>query len=131
LLKIQHYLIGMKQVFLLNSDDNTFQVEEEEKQNFLRELLENMGLPISDFWQPNQTLNIQEKIKLRNILGAFNIVVIDNLDGHMQIYHDDELIGEWNKCKYKLKKDLRQIDPKKQFYLEMEADFWTIFNNEI
>ena len=131
MLKIQHYLIGMKQVFLLNSDDNTFQVEEEEKQNFLRELLENMGLPISDFWQPNQTLNIQEKIKLRNILGAFNIVVIDNLDGHMQIYHDDELIGEWNKCKYKLKKDLRQIDPKKQFYLEMEADFWTIFNNEI
>jgi hypothetical protein len=121
----------MKQVFLLNSDDNTFQVEEEEKQNFLRELLENMGLPISDFWQPNQTLNIQEKIKLRNILGAFNIVVIDNLDGHMQVYHDDELIGEWNKCKYKLKKDLRQIDPKKQFYLEMEADFWTIFNNEI
>lgn len=120
----------MKQVFLLNSDDNTFQIEEEEKQNFLRNLLDNMGIPVSDFWHPGQILNIEEKIKLRNILNAFNIVVIDNLDGHMQVYHEDELIGEWNKCTYKLKKDLRQIDPKKQFYLEMQANFWTIFNQE-
>lgn len=120
----------MKGTILLNYDDNTKQVEEEEKTRFLKTLFEQMGVPISDFWTSDDSLTVNQKIKLRGILTTYGIQVIDDLDGHMQVYVEGEKIGEWNKCTYKLKRDLRQLDPRKQLYLEMEVDCWTIFEDE-
>jgi hypothetical protein len=120
----------MKGTILLNYDDNTKQVEDEEKTRFLKTLLEQMGVPITDFWTVDTLLSIDQKIKLRGILATYAIQVIDDLDGHMQVYVESEKVGEWNKCTYKLKRDLRQLDPRKQLYLEMEVDCWTIFEEE-
>lgn len=119
----------MKGTILLNYDDNTKQVEEEEKSKFLRSLLEQMGVPVEEFWSTttDKPLSVNQRIKLRSILTTYGIQVIDDLDGHLQIYVEGELVGEWFKCEYKLKKDLRQIDPRKQLYLEMLVNFWTIF----
>lgn len=117
----------MKGIILLNHNENTKKVEEEEKYRFLRDLLDQMGVPISEFWTTDELLTVEQKIKLRTILGAYHIQVIDDLDGHMQVFVENELVGEWNKCTYKLKKDLRQLDRRKQFYLEMEVSFWTLF----
>lgn len=117
----------MKGTILLNYDDNTQKVEDEEKTRFLKSLLEQMGVPIDDFWTADSLLSVNQKIKLRGILATYAIQVIDDLDGHMQVYVEGEKVGEWNKCTYKLKKDLRELDPKKQLYLEMYVDCWTIF----
>jgi hypothetical protein len=117
----------MKGIILLNYGENTKQVEEEEKDRFLRTLLEQIGVPIADFWNSDDPLSIEQKIKLRKILVTYNIQVVDDLDGEMQIYVEDDLIGEWRKSTYKLKRDLRQLDPRKQLYLEMEVDCWTLF----
>lgn len=117
----------MKGTVLLNYDENTKQVEEEEKTRFLRDLLEQMGVPINEFWNVETSLSVNQKIKLRGLLATYQIQVIDDLDGHMQIYVDDQLVGEWNKCTYKLKRDLRQLDPKKRLYLEMQVDYWSLF----
>jgi hypothetical protein len=117
----------MKGTILLNYDDNTQKVEDEEKTRFLKSLLEQMGVPIDDFWTADSSLSVNQKIKLRGILATYAIQVIDDLDGHMQVYVEGEKVGEWNKCTYKLKKDLRELDPKKQLYLEMYVDCWTIF----
>lgn len=117
----------MKGTILLNYDDNTKQIEDEEKHRFLRNVLEQMGVPISDFWNVDAPLSIEQKIKLRGLLSAYSIQVIDDLDGTMQIYVENEKVAEWNKCFYKLKRDLRQLDPRKQLYLEMEVNCWTIF----
>jgi len=117
----------MKGTILLNYDDNTQRVEDEEKTRFLKSLLEQMGVPIDDFWTADSSLSVNQKIKLRSILATYTIQVIDDLDGHMQVYVEGEKVGEWNKCTYKLKKDLRELDPKKQLYLEMYVDCWTIF----
>jgi hypothetical protein len=120
----------MKGTILLNYNENTKQVEEEEKVRFLRSLLDQMGVPISDFWATDSPLSIDQKIKLRGILATYGIQVIDDLDGHMQVYVEGELVGEWNKCLYKLKRDLRQLDPRKQLYLEMEVNCWTLFEEQ-
>lgn len=120
----------MKGTILLNYNENTKQVEDEEKIRFLRNLLEQMSVPINDFWTSDSPLSVDQKIKLRGILATYSIQVIDDLDGHMQVYVEGELVGEWHKCLYKLKRDLRQLDPRKQLYLEMEVDCWTLFEEQ-
>lgn len=125
----------MKGTILLNHNENTKQIEEEEKQRFLRGLLDQMGIPIAEFWTTDNPLTVEQKIKLRSILTTYRVQVIDDLDGHMQVYFIDdsgesELVGEWNKCTYKLKRDLRQRDPRKQLYLEMEVNCWTLFEEQ-
>jgi len=120
----------MKGTLLLNYDENTRLVEDEERHRFLYSLLEQIGLPVNEFWQGEINLSIDQKIKLRNILATYGIQVIEDIDGHMQVYAENELVGEWNKCSYKLKKDLRQLDPKKRLYLEMHIDYWSIFEEQ-
>ena len=124
----------MKGTILLNHNENTHQVEDEEKARFLRGLLEQMfeEVPevmtkISEVWSEDGTLSPEQKVKMRTFMDTYGIQVIDNLDGHMRIYLDGQVVGEWFKCKYKLKRDLAQIDRRKQLYLEMEVNYWTIF----
>ncbi len=117
----------MKGTILLNYDANVRAEAELERQRFLRGLLDQMGVPVSEFWTSDGLLSIDQKIKLRETLLTYNIQVIDDLDGHMQIFVEDQLVGEWQKCTYKLKRDLRQLDPKKQLFVEMEISFWSLF----
>lgn len=117
----------MKATILLNYNENVQQVEEEEKTRFLRSLLEQIELPIQEFWPTDSTLSISQRMKLRALLGTYGIQVIDDLDGHMQVYVEGELVAEWFKSTYKLKRDLRERDPRKQMYLEMEINCWSLF----
>lgn len=119
----------MKGIILLNSNENTKRIEEEEKSRFVREILLELGLPIEKIWEADDDLSIESRIKLRGMLLSYNIQIIDSLDGEIQIYHENELIGEWKKCQYVLKKDISQRDPLKKLYLEMHIDNWTIFEN--
>jgi hypothetical protein len=117
----------MKATILLNHNENTHQVEEEEKTRFLRNLLDQIGLPIQEFWNEELSLSVHQRMKLRSLLTTYEIQVIDDLDSHMQVFVEGELIAEWFKPTYKLKRDLKERDPKKQMYLEMEVNCWSLF----
>lgn len=118
----------MKATILLNNNyKEAKQAEEEEKSRYLRGILELMGVPIAEIWPNEDLLNVDQRIKLRSILATYAIQVIDDLDGHMQVYVEGEKVAEWFKCTYKLKRDLREIDPRKRFYLEMEVNTWSLF----
>jgi hypothetical protein len=125
----------MKGTILLSSDENTKKVEEEEKARFLRTLLEQcfenteVATQIQTIWNSDGALSATQKVKLRGLLTTYGIQVIDDLDGHMQVYLDGQLVAEWYKCTYKLKKDLREIDPRKRLYLEMEVSCWSVFED--
>ena len=118
----------------MNYNENTKQVEEEEKSRFLREILiqcfENteIAFQIQNIWVTDGVLSTDQKVKLRGILTTYGIQIIDDLDGHLQIFLEDELIGEWHKCTYKLRRDLRVTDPRKRVYLEMEVNCWSHFD---
>ena len=127
----------MKGTILLDYNENTKQVEEEEKARFLRGILELSFNDVPDIrdqivkiWNSDGPLPATQKVKLRGILATYGIQVIDDLDGHMQIYLENELIAEWYKCTYKLKRDLRAIDPRKRVYLEMEVNCWSVFDDK-
>jgi len=120
----------MQATILLNYNENTKQVEELEKTNFLYSVLEQMGVPLDEVGMPSASLSIDQRIKLRELLGNYSIQVIDDNDGHMRIHMGEELVGEWNKCTYKIKRDLSQLDPRKQLYLEMYINCWSLFDIE-
>jgi len=119
----------MKSTILLNSNENLKQIEEEEKARFVKSILEIMCVPIEEFWQ-DEGLSVQDKIKLRGLLSAYSIKIIDDSDGHLQFFVENELVGEWNKPEYKMKKDLSEIDPNKKLYYEMHVNYWSIFDEE-
>src|SRR5689334_16785731 len=100
----------MKGTILLNYDENTRQVEDEEKRRFLHSILEQMGVPL-DFWVSDEPLTIQQRMQLRKIFASYGINVIDNRET-MEIYVEGEVVASWNKPHYVLKKDLSQLDPK-------------------
>jgi|ERR1035437_4977862 hypothetical protein len=127
----------MQGTILLNYNENTHQVEEEEKSRFLREFLENtfesspdVSTQIKEIWDVDGPLSAPQKVKMRNILNTYNVMVIDDLDGHMKIYVDNELMAEWLKCSYKLRKDLQVTDPQKRIYLEMHVECWSVFDSQ-
>lgn len=127
----------MKGTILLNSNENTKLIEEEEQSRFVKGILEILGVPIQEIWVGENKisdLSYEDKSKLRALMSAYQIKVIDIGDGHLQVYVEDNLIGEWNKCTYILKRDPSALDPKNQLYLEMNFDYWHLFegpnNNE-
>lgn len=127
----------MKGTILLSYNENTKQIEDEEKTRFLHSFLEQCFESVPDVISQIQTignsngiLSASQKVKVRGVLATYGIQVIDDFDGHMQIYLDSELVAEWFKCTYKLKKDLREIDPRKRLYLEMAVNYWTIFEKQ-
>lgn len=123
----------MKGTILLNYNENLRQVEDEEKARFLRSILEQMFenteviIKLQELWPGDVPLVPEQKVKMRGLMTTYGIQVIDDMDGHMRILVEGELIGEWSKCKYKLRRDISQIDPKKQLYLEMEVNYWSLF----
>ena len=68
-------------------------------------------------------------MKLKNMLALYSIQILDDRDGTLEVYIENELIARWNKCTYKLKRDYSQLDPHKQLYLEMQVDCWSVFED--
>lgn len=117
----------MKGTILLNYDTSTKQVEEEEQTRFLFNILEQMNVPFEDIWNGQDSLSVHQKIKLRNLLNVYNIKAINDFDGNLKIFFEEELVAEWKKCTYKIKKDVQALDPRKQLYLEMQVECWSLF----
>jgi hypothetical protein len=116
-----------RSVYLDREDAQT--VEEEERNLFLKGVLEEVGVPLEDVW-PDISLTVDQKIKLRNLLGKLDIEIIYDGDRGCEIYHQDNLLAKWNKPKFILKEDNRARNPNKKFYFEMVVNTQSIFDKE-
>lgn len=119
----------MKYTILLSHNEDTKQVELEEQTRFVRSILEALGIPL-DFWNSAEPLSLETKLKLRGVLNEYQIIILDDNDGKIEIYHEHNVIAVWHKCEYVLKQDLSQIDPNKKLYLEMRVNTQSIFDEE-
>ena len=127
----------MKSNILLDYNENTKQIEEEEKSRFIRMILEQSfdGTAVIDqlnaIYDTDGPLSVRQKIALRNILTTYGIVIIDGIvDGALKIYLDNEQIAEFEKPIYRLKTDMDATNPKKRVYIEMEVNCWSSFDKE-
>ena len=115
----------MQYQILLDTSANTRQVEDQEKSRFIRSIIDCLNINI-DF-DPEQAQSMEDKISLRAQLNKFNITIIEDLDGGMQIFANRDKIGEWRKPKYKLKENVAERDPRKKLYMEMCVELWSSF----
>jgi hypothetical protein len=123
----------MEATILLNSNENTRRIEDEEKTRFVRLILEAMGLPLEDLWDEDGNLPIDNKIKFRALLSKYGVQVIDDTDGEVKIYVDKDLVAIWEKPRYILRRDPSELDPTRKLFLEMHVKNWSLFeenNNE-
>ena len=119
---------------LLNYNENVRQVEEEEKSRFLKGFLEQcladvpeMVDQIAAIWENDGPLPPIQKIKLRSILTTYGIQVIDEQDGTLVIYIENQKVGTFKKPTYKLKQDLTKLNRKERLYIEMTVECESMF----
>lgn len=115
----------MRYTILLNKNENVKDIEAQEQSRFVKNILEALEVPVD--WNPEEPLSVDKRIEFRIKLSEYGIGVISDIDGGIKVYLHNDLIGEWYKCSYKLKKDASQVDPNKKLYLEMSVNFWTIY----
>lgn len=112
-------------------------VESEEQFNFTRDVLFQMNLPLNDCYPESgefSDFTLEHKIKLRQALGKFGVVLLDDRDGGIEIYIEkppapSHLVAKWNKCRYELREDLATKDPRRRIYAVMYIDYWTEYED--
>lgn len=114
----------MKQIFLLKHQTSWQKFEQEEKANFLKVIFEQLDISYGNvFDSPSQ----ENKLKLKSILDKYKIEILDEDD--FSIFVENELIAKMSKPVYKIKKDLAVKSRKDNLYLEVEIDYWSVFEN--
>lgn len=116
-----------RSVYLDRGDEKI--VEEEERNLFLKGVLEQVGVPLDDVW-PDISLNVEEKIKLRDLLGKLEIEIIDNGDRGYEVYYQDTKLAQWFKPKFIMRKDIKARTLTKKLYYEMIVNTWSVFDQE-
>jgi len=118
----------MKYTILLNKRDDIRKVEAEEQNRFIHSILEALEFPID--WNFDGLLSVEDRMKFRKAMDHFDIDVVNDRSGGIKIYVQKEMIAEWKKCKFTLKRDHSEINHDKKDYVEMEVNFWSIFEED-
>ena len=104
-------------------------VEEEERNLFIKAVLEEVGVPLEDIW-PDILLTVEQKIKLRVLLEKLEIEIIDDGDRGCEIYNQDNQLAKWNKPKFILREDKWARSLKNKLYYEMVVETWSVFDTQ-
>lgn len=119
----------MEATILLNASENTKLIEDQESSRFVRSVLESAGIDLSEVWIEEE-LTLDQKVQLRHILSQYQIQIIEDGDGSVEIFLEKESIAKWHKPTYVLKHDHSQLDPKDRLYLEMKVKYSTAFDKK-
>lgn len=105
--------------------------EEQEKFSWIINTISNIGIAEElEIPENVEDLSVEFRKNMRGLLQKFDIKIIDEHDGNVKIYVEDNLIGEWHKPQYILRTDLSAIEPSKKLFVEMVLDHWSVFDGE-
>jgi hypothetical protein len=116
-----------RSVYLDRGDERI--VEEEERNLFIKGVLEQIGVPLEGIW-PDILLTVEAKIKLRDLLSELEIEIIDNGDREYEVYYQNAKLAKWFKPKFIMRKDIMARTLAKKLYYEMIVNTWSVFDQE-
>jgi hypothetical protein len=105
------------------------EVEEEERNLFLKGILEQVNVPLEDVW-PDILLTVEQKIKLRILLSKLDLEIIEDGDRGYEIYHEDTILAKWSKPRFLERIDFKARNQKKKLFYEMVINTWSVFDEE-
>lgn len=119
----------MQETIYLNREDSK-KVEEEERDLFVRAVLAELELPeLDEIWPEDHLSSIEDKVKLRNLLAKYNILILQR-GRATEIYVEDDMIAIWREPKYRMLTDLKKANPAHKLFYEMTIDCESIFDEE-
>jgi hypothetical protein len=135
-------VVGAKGVDNFNMNKTSFLAPKNQAKNkanllmyqWAYSVLSQMGVDFDDSIPDDgdpENLNVLQRAKMRKILEMNKILVLDNQDGSLEIYVDDELIGKWDIPYYKLCYDPKEINPNDKYFMEVDICFGSVFDNEV
>ena len=106
--------------------------EEQEKFTWTINVISNIGITSDELEIPEnvEELSVEFRKNMRALLQKFDVKIVDEHDGNIKIYVEDNLIAEWHKPQYILRTDLSAIEPSKRLFVEMITDHWSVFDGE-
>jgi hypothetical protein len=118
------------EIAVLVDRDEAKNVEEEERDKFLKNVLLQIGLEqINDLW-PDVHLSVEQKMSLNKFLKTQDIDIIHDGDRGYKVYVGDEVIAEWFKPRFSYKLDMKAKSVSKRYYYEMILSFCSVFETE-
>lgn len=122
-----------KEIIYIDQGDER-KIEEEEQENFVYNLLTEINLQenypgFDETWFSEELSPVERKIKLKNILRELNIEII-NIGRELEVYFENNLVAKWYAPKYRKMTDLKQANPEKRIYLEMQVSYESIFDED-
>jgi hypothetical protein len=118
----------MERSILANIEDAR-SIAEEECHAFVKNTLQNIGLPVEEVW-PDISLTVEQKIALRNMLSKFDVEIVDDRDKGIKIYHERTLLAEWFKPRFVMRADPAAVNPSKKTYYEIVLKTWSMYEDE-
>ena len=106
-------------------------VEEEEKQKFIRNVIEAISIPgFEDVWPEEAEVGPELKIAVRAFLKDFDLDIVEGIDGSVVVYSGDDEIAIWEKPSYVLRVDNKAKRHSEKTYFEMKIKFWSMWDEE-
>lgn len=104
---------------------------------WVKDILLSTGADFTDIFPESEDelltyndMSIIQKAKLRKVLEQNKINIVDNHDGSLLIYLENDVIAEWKIPNFKLHFDRNELNPQKRWYIEIEMDYWSVFDEE-
>lgn len=113
---------------LANREDYA-QVEEEERNEFFRKIICDIGIDLEEIWPEGEKLDTDIRIKFSELLLKFKLEIIKE-GREYRIYYEDGLIAEWLQPSVVLKKDARAKTISKALYYEITFRYNSVFEDD-
>jgi hypothetical protein len=121
-------VVNLKRSIYIDREDCRA-IEDEERDIFLRGILEQLGVPLDDVW-PDVSLTVEQKVKLRSLLAKLDLEIVYDGDRGYSIYHQDTKLAEWFKPRVLLREDKKARSFGKKLYYEMVIETWSMYDQQ-
>lgn len=123
----------MKQIIQADKD-NYKQVLHQVRFDWLCSVLSETGMNLDSCFPESGNIEdqtIEQKAQLRSNLNDNDILIVDNSDDSLIIYIQKQIIAEWKKPLYIRKEDIEERNPKKKFYIEINIEYDSVFDQNV
>ena len=121
-------MVNVKRSIYIDREDCRA-IEDEERDIFLRGILEQLGVPLDDVW-PDVSLTVEQKVKLRSLLAKLDLEIVYDGDRGYSIYHQDTKLAEWFKPRVLMREDKKARSFGKKLYYEMVIETWSMYDQQ-